>query len=263
MFLSVGSFKAFGTPGKVVGVIPGIAVDLAVIQFHHPCGDLIQKTAVVGDENSGAPPCGKEIFDPFDSLNIQMVGWLIKEQQIGFRDNGARQSDTPFFPSRSVEDRGGIVTQMEFFHDLIQLVFQMPCFVTVQQLFDPLMFGVGELAFVQTLELIEPLKPFADIFSGRKCVIQLEILRHDGDPQIPFLGDLCVEGDLDTCNDFEQSGLAAAVASDHGNAFAFKGRDGGIVKDDLFPNAQIEVFSSEKVAGTHESSKASFWRIAS
>ena len=44
--------------------------------------DLIEKVAVVRDDNKAARKIAKPVFQPVDAFNVEVVGRLVKQQEI-------------------------------------------------------------------------------------------------------------------------------------------------------------------------------------
>ena len=60
-----------------------VVVNLSASNFNGTCGDIIEKCTVVTHQYHGIGTCGKEIFKPLDTLNIQVVGRFVEQQHIG------------------------------------------------------------------------------------------------------------------------------------------------------------------------------------
>ena len=60
-----------------------VVVDLSASDFNGARGDIIEECTVVTHQYHGIGTCGKEVFKPLDTLYIQMIGRLVKQQHIG------------------------------------------------------------------------------------------------------------------------------------------------------------------------------------
>ena len=60
-----------------------VVVNLSASDFNGACGDVIEKCTVVTHQYHGIGTCGKKVFKPLDTLNIQVVGRLVEQQHIG------------------------------------------------------------------------------------------------------------------------------------------------------------------------------------
>src|SRR5690606_23267521 len=68
---------------------------VAAIQLQNTCGQILQKRTVVGDEQHGAIEAGQRLFEPGDGTDVQVVGRLVQQQQVGLRDQCLGQQNTP------------------------------------------------------------------------------------------------------------------------------------------------------------------------
>ena len=70
---------------------------MAPIKFADAIADPLQKAPVVGDEHDGALKCSDLLLQPVDGGDIEVVGWLIKEQDVGLdhQRSGERRAPTP------------------------------------------------------------------------------------------------------------------------------------------------------------------------
>ncbi len=60
--------------------------------------DLIQKVAVVGDDDHRVGKAEEELFQPGDGIQIEMVGRLIEQQDIGVAEKGLSQQHPHLVP---------------------------------------------------------------------------------------------------------------------------------------------------------------------
>ena len=91
----------------------------APIQFQNPAGDVVEEIAVVSDGDHGAGIVLEEAFQPGDGLGVEMVGRLVQQQHVGFRQQQPAQRDAPSlaageggdirFPRRQAQGVGGDV----------------------------------------------------------------------------------------------------------------------------------------------------------
>jgi hypothetical protein len=78
-----------------LGVItlPGNAVP--VVEFENPLGDIIQKVPVVGHRDDGAGVTRKVLLKPVNAFGIQVIGWLVEQEDVGLLQQQSRQGDPP------------------------------------------------------------------------------------------------------------------------------------------------------------------------
>ena len=99
-------------PGGIGGIIAGKDSGCRIVQFDHLVGDPIKEIAVVGDDNHRTLIIQKVRFQPCDGLQIQMVGRLIQNDQIGFQQKEFSKCNPCFLAA----GQGG--------HGFIKLVFR-------------------------------------------------------------------------------------------------------------------------------------------
>ena len=56
---------------------------LAAVELQDPAGQLAEEHAVVGHEHQRGVPAVQELLQPVDGVDVQMVGRLVQQQQIG------------------------------------------------------------------------------------------------------------------------------------------------------------------------------------
>src|SRR5262249_1991716 len=67
-------------PRRIVALIGNAA---ATVEFENPAGDVVEKIAIVGDDQDRAGIVAQMALKPGDRLGVEMVGRLIEQQQIG------------------------------------------------------------------------------------------------------------------------------------------------------------------------------------
>src|SRR4029079_9692456 len=70
----------------VVPIYAQYAVGIGAIEFRHRSRDVFQKITIVAYHNAGEPCICENGLKPLDSREIQMIGGLIKQQNIGALD---------------------------------------------------------------------------------------------------------------------------------------------------------------------------------
>ena len=75
---------AFGAFLEIVRVVALIDVDLPVVEFHHDVAHPVEEVTVVGDHEEGAARPSQVVLEVFDGVDVEMVGGLVKDQEVGF-----------------------------------------------------------------------------------------------------------------------------------------------------------------------------------
>ena len=73
----------FSRKCAVVSVDAKKAVGINAVEFDHLGGDVLEKIAVVADDHAGEGRALKQVFEPGDSREIEMVGGLVEQQNVG------------------------------------------------------------------------------------------------------------------------------------------------------------------------------------
>ena len=84
--------------GEVVVVAAGPAREAGTVQLHDAGGQPPQEGAVVGDEQDAARVVVDPILEPLDGAQVEVVGGLVEEQQLGVAHDGAGETD-PALPA--------------------------------------------------------------------------------------------------------------------------------------------------------------------
>ena len=55
------------------------------IELERPFGDVVEEVAVMRDHDHGAGIVAQMVLEPGDALRVEMVGWLIEQENVGLR----------------------------------------------------------------------------------------------------------------------------------------------------------------------------------
>ena len=83
----------------IEGVVPGVKVDLALLQFHNAVHHPVQEVAVVGDGEDGALVLAEVALQPLGGVEVQVVGGLVQQEEVGVLQNETGQVDPGLFPA--------------------------------------------------------------------------------------------------------------------------------------------------------------------
>ena len=82
---------------------------LTAIQLDDPRREALQKRAVVGDEEDRAGILGEKVLEPRNRVDVEVVGRLVEQQDVGLSDERARQEYAAAPPARQrIDDDLGI-----------------------------------------------------------------------------------------------------------------------------------------------------------
>ena len=76
-----------------------------------PLADLVEEIAVVRDDHRRALPLAQIAFQPFDGGDVQVVGGLVQQQQVGIGEQQARQEGARALPAGEMLERQVIVAR--------------------------------------------------------------------------------------------------------------------------------------------------------
>ena len=109
----------------VFGERAGIGAQNTAVEFDDACGDIVQKTAVVGNHDQAAFKRFEQIFQPNNRVDIQMVGRLVQQQYVGLLHPSLCQGDTLFLTAGEVADFF-VFRQTQFPQSLLDCRIQLP-----------------------------------------------------------------------------------------------------------------------------------------
>ncbi|MCY1419210.1 hypothetical protein D9M71_347940 [compost metagenome] len=76
--------QAFGAGALEGRVAAAVERQLALLQVHHMIDHRIEEITVVGDQQQGAGVALEPLFQPEDRIQVEVVGRLVKQQQLGW-----------------------------------------------------------------------------------------------------------------------------------------------------------------------------------
>ena len=83
----------------IEGVVAGVELRLSVLDFRHPFDHFVQKPAVVGDGQHRALEPLQIALQPLGGVQIQVVGGLVQQEDVGVLQYEPCQVDSGLFPA--------------------------------------------------------------------------------------------------------------------------------------------------------------------
>jgi len=104
--------RLFRAPPLEIVVAAGVEIELALAQVQNGVDRVVQELAVVADDQRGVRIFLQPRFEPKRALEVEVIGRLVEQQQVGLREQGGceRHPHAPAareFRHRSVEIGGG------------------------------------------------------------------------------------------------------------------------------------------------------------
>ncbi len=207
---------------QIGGKVAGVGQQLAPVQLHDAGGHVVQKRAVVGDGDDGALELNQQALQPFNRVQVQMVGRLVQQQHIGLRHQRLRQRYAFFGTTRQGADnrlRVQVQSVQRFIHPLLP--------VPAVQRLD---FALHRIQVTMPLAILfnqadHARQTCADSYKDSSIRIQLRLLRHVGNAGVVLHLQRAVVGLFHAAQYFEHAGLARAIAANQAHALLrFKGK---------------------------------------
>ena len=231
--------QALLATAQVVVVVAGPAGQLAAVDLEDARGQRAQEAAVVGDEHDAAAERLEEAFQPGDRLDVEMVGGLVQQQDVGIADQRLRQQHAPLHAAGQCGEVG-LVRQFEPLEHLLHAAVQVPAVLGFDlrlRFAHRVHVAVVHGMVVAREQLAQVAQAFGDHIEHRALRVLRHLLRHARDDHAVLHADLAVVGLEFAGHQPHQRGLAHAVAADDADAFA--GFDG-----------QVDVFEEKRTADT-------------
>ncbi len=83
----------------IEAVVAGVELRLALVQGDDPVHAAVQEIAVMGDGEHRAPEAGHIVLQPLHRMEIQVVGGLVQQQDVGVLQNQPAQVDPGLLPA--------------------------------------------------------------------------------------------------------------------------------------------------------------------
>ena len=96
LFFLVGFFHL--TDHQLAGLVPeivvsGVELDLAVVDVGDEGADLVEEITVMGNDDNRIVEVDEELLKPADCIEVQMVGRLVEQKDIGVSEKGFGQKN--------------------------------------------------------------------------------------------------------------------------------------------------------------------------
>ncbi len=218
--------------------IAGVRQQLAAVQFHDACGHIVQKRTVVGDGDDAAFEINQQAFEPFNAVQIQVVGRLVQQQHVGLRHQCLRQGHTFFGAARQRVDNG-LGVQMQALQRLAHALLPVPAIQRLNLALHRVQVAMTQAIFFDQAN--HPRQADARRLEYGRLSVELWFLGDVGNPGATLHLQGAVIGLLHAAQNFEHGGFASAVAADQAHALrGFEGKS-SVVEQGYVPKSQLGV----------------------
>ena len=98
--------RALGSREHVGSVATFVLVDRAVGDLPCARADRVEKPAIVGHDNQGSPTGGEVAGQPVDAFDVEMVRWLVEQEEFWSVDEGSSKANPSTFATAQRCDWG-------------------------------------------------------------------------------------------------------------------------------------------------------------
>ncbi|MCY1277747.1 hypothetical protein D9M70_264550 [compost metagenome] len=180
----------------------------------------------MGDEQHGAVEAQQGFFQPGDGADVQVVGRLVEQQQVGLGHQGLGQQHAAT-PAAGQLGEGLVRRQLQAAQGAVHQLLQAPAIASLEFLLDAGQLGQVGIGLDVLAEMVELgqqradlRQPFGHHVEHGAIVGARQFLRQFADLQRRRTPDLAVVGELVALDQAQQAGLAGAVAADDAHPLA-------------------------------------------
>ena len=110
-------------PGGVIALVGNAA---AAIELENPAGHVVEKIAVMGDDQNGAGIIAQMPLEPGDGLGVEMVGRLVEQEQVGLIEQQLAERDAAALAAGELRHIGIVGRAAQRIHRQIDLGIEIP-----------------------------------------------------------------------------------------------------------------------------------------
>ncbi len=184
---------------------------MAAVELEDARGQVLQESAIVGDEQHRAVEPRQGFLEPGDGADVQVVGRLVEQQQVGFRDQRLGQQHAAA-PAAGEFGQGLVRRQLQAAQGTVHQLLQAPAVARLEFLLDlrqPVQVLVALDVLAQVVELRQQLadagQALGDHVEHATVVGTRQLLRQFADLQPGGAPDLAVVGGAITLDQAQQA----------------------------------------------------------
>ena len=114
----------------VVVVVPGPRTQAPAVELDHARREAVDEGAIVAHEQQRAAEADQRLLEPLDGPDVQMVGGLVEQQDVGIADERAREQRAPAPTARELRE-AALTVEPEPRHDGGDAVLRLPALAGV------------------------------------------------------------------------------------------------------------------------------------
>jgi len=228
---------------QVGGKVARVAHQLATVQLHDSGGHVVQEGPVVGDGDDGTLEVHQQAFEPFDGVQIQVVGGFVEQQHIGLRHQRLGQRHALFGTARQGTHHG-VGVQVQALQGFIHPLFPVPAVQGLDLALHRIQIAVAQAILFNQAN--HPFQSCADSYKNRSISVELRLLCHIRNARTALHLQGAVIGFFHPAQNFEHGRLAGAVAANQPHTFlGFEGEVSVVEQRDV-PKSQLGVKKGNK-----------------
>ena len=237
--------EAGGLGLQIGGVVALIGVRATAVEFKDPLGDVVEEVAIMRDRDDRSGVLLEMLLEPLHALGVEMVGGLIKEQQVGLAQQQLAKRDASLLATGEQADVGISRRATQGVHGLLELSIEIPGAQVVNGLLQlahlreqGVVVGVGQRELLRDrVEAIDHglglRDAVLDVLQNTPGLVELGLLEQNSDGEAVHQLGLAIGDLIEASHDLDQARLTGAIGADDADLRAGQERERDVVEDDL------------------------------
>ena len=153
--VGLGGGEAFALLLQIIGIVAAKDRELLAVEFENGRTDVVEEVAVVGDEEQGAGSVLQVLFEPERHVEVEMVGRLVEDQQVGLGKEHVGQRHALHLPAGKRADGLVEIADIEFRENLRRALLEVPSVALLHfrdERVEPRLLGQGKAFLVAANE---------------------------------------------------------------------------------------------------------------
>src|ERR1039457_3750639 len=228
---------------QVRRVIPLVRVGVAAVELKDPLRDVVQEVPVVGDRHHSPRVLLQVLFQPLHALGVQVVGWLVEQQQVRLRQQQLAQRHAALLSTGQHAHVGVGGWAAQRVHGQFKLAVEVPAASVFQLLVKSAHLGEQLIRIVgrhQLSDLVVPLQQrldvgyaLLDVAKDRLALVQYRLLRQLAYREARKESRIAVRRLLQACHHLQQRRLPGTVRANYADLRAGQECKRHVVENEL------------------------------